>query len=213
MIISPGRGYVFVHIPKTGGTSLSLALEEHAQADDILIGGTPKARQRRARLEGLQVPGRLWKHSRLMDVAPLVPEHAFVLTLVRNPWDRLVSYYHWLQTQQFDHVAVRLAKTLTFGEFIASPVIQRSFQASPVSSYTTDAQGVDRCRLAARLEHLGEDLEPFWEHLGFRVRIPKVNASPRNKDWRGYYTDVEATLAGRLFAEDIARFSYRFDPD
>jgi hypothetical protein len=38
MIISPGRGYVFVHIPKTGGTSLALALEARAMKDDILIG-------------------------------------------------------------------------------------------------------------------------------------------------------------------------------
>ena len=30
MIISRGRGYVFVHIPKTGGTSLALALESRA---------------------------------------------------------------------------------------------------------------------------------------------------------------------------------------
>ena len=43
MIISPGRGYVFVHAPKTGGTAMALALEARAMADDILIGDTPKA--------------------------------------------------------------------------------------------------------------------------------------------------------------------------
>jgi len=30
MIISPGRRFVFVHIPKTGGTALTLALEGRA---------------------------------------------------------------------------------------------------------------------------------------------------------------------------------------
>ena len=54
MIISRGRRYVFVHIPKTGGTALSLALEARAMKDDILIGDTPKARTRRARLKALK---------------------------------------------------------------------------------------------------------------------------------------------------------------
>lgn len=31
MIISRGRGYIFVHIPKTGGTAMALALEDRAK--------------------------------------------------------------------------------------------------------------------------------------------------------------------------------------
>ena len=46
MIISPGRRYIFVHIPKTGGTSMAAALEARVHRDDILIGDTPKARLR-----------------------------------------------------------------------------------------------------------------------------------------------------------------------
>ena len=56
MIVSRGRGYVFVHVPKTGGTALALALEARALKDDILIGDTPKAVRRRPRLKGL-TPG------------------------------------------------------------------------------------------------------------------------------------------------------------
>ena len=36
MIISHGRRYIFVHAPKTGGTSMKLALEARARADDII---------------------------------------------------------------------------------------------------------------------------------------------------------------------------------
>jgi hypothetical protein len=51
MILSRGRRFIFVHIPKTGGTALSLALEDRAKKDDILISDTPKARARRKRLQ------------------------------------------------------------------------------------------------------------------------------------------------------------------
>jgi hypothetical protein len=57
MIISPKRRFAFVHIPKTGGTSVALALEDRAAADDILIGDTPKAQRRKNRLVGLDAPG------------------------------------------------------------------------------------------------------------------------------------------------------------
>jgi len=110
MIISRGRNYIFVHAPKTGGTSLALALEDRAMKDDILIGDTPKAVQRRKRLAALTPAGRLWKHSTLADIDGIVSGEEmgrmFIFTLVRNPWDRMLSYYTWLRAQQFDRRAV-----------------------------------------------------------------------------------------------------------
>ena len=105
-----------MHILKTGGTSLALALEGKAKKDDVLVGDTPKAKNRRKRLKDVQTLGRLWKHSKLADVYGLVDqaqmEEYFVFTLVRNPWDRMVSYYHWLKYQRFDHPHVTLAKSV-----------------------------------------------------------------------------------------------------
>lgn len=57
MIISHGRKYIFVHIPKTGGTLLALALEGKAMKDEVLIGDTPKAKKRRKRVKDLQTTG------------------------------------------------------------------------------------------------------------------------------------------------------------
>ncbi len=208
MIISPKRRYIFVHIPKTGGTSMAFALEDCAAADDILIGDTPKAKRRRGRLAGIEAPGRLWKHSTLRDITGVVdPAAFFVFTLVRNPWDRIVSYYHWLRVQKFDHPVVAVAQSLDFTDFLRVPQVQVSLRNGSYSSYVTDAAGAEHCQLFARLE-VPEDLALLWEHLGFKLIIPRLNASERALDWRAYYDAETFDIVSEITAEDIARFGY-----
>ncbi len=216
MIISRGRQYIFVHIPKTGGTALTLALEARAKADDLIIGDTPKARKRRHRLDGLQSSGRLWKHARLSDidgvVTPAEIEQFFIFTFVRNPWDRVVSYYHWLRDQGFDHPAVQIAKVHDFSGFLNHPHTQSSLQAAPYGSYVTDLRGTERCNAFVRLERLQDDLAPVEAHLGFGLYpLARANPSDRDADYRGYYSDADADLVSRICAVDIARFGYAFD--
>lgn len=217
MILSRGRRFIFIHIPKTGGTALALALEDRAMKDDILIGDTPKARARRGRIQGVKAHGRLWKHSTLSDIAGLATDDEiaafFTLTLVRNPWDRVVSYYHWLRCQSFAHPAVGLAKSHDFSGFLNHPQIQTALTLWPATAYLRDRFGQERASLFARLEHLDQDLAPFEAHLGFRLTpLPRANESQRASDWRPYYSDADAALLARIASEDIARFGYRFDP-
>ncbi len=216
MILSRGRGYVFVHIPKTGGTALALALEGRAMKDDILLGDTPKALKRRHRVRGVQSRGRLWKHSTLADIDGLVSgedlEGLFAFTLVRNPWDRMVSYYHWLRVQQFPHIAVAKAKRMSFQDFATDRGILASMRAAPASHYMTRADGVEHCAAYIRLEHLAQDAAPLWDHLGFRLDLGVENASDRTRDYRGYYSESSAAAVGAAMAADVARFSYGFDP-
>lgn len=216
MIISPGRKYIFVHIPKTGGTALTQALEARAMKDDILIGDTPKARARKARLRGAASQGRLWKHSTLTDIAGLVTDDDiatfFTVTLVRNPWDRVVSYFHWLRDQNFAHPAVGLAKTHDFSGFLNHPHTVTSLRLWPYTAYMRDRFGHNRASLYARLEHLDADLAPFEAHLGFRITpLAHANASDRARDWRGFYSDADARLVADICDGDIARFGYRFE--
>lgn len=209
MIISPGRGYIFVHIPKTGGTSMALALEARAMKDDILIGDTPKALRRRKRLQALDAPGRLWKHAGLKDIDGMtgLPDPAFVFTLVRNPWDRIVSLYHWARVQRFDHPMIGAAKTHRFSDFLALPDMQSALRNDNAEAYVTDKRGQVRCDAFIRLEHLDTDLAPVETHLGFRIEMPHANASVHPPAADLYDNDTAALIAD-IFARDIARFGY-----
>lgn len=215
MIISLGRNYIFVHIPKTGGTALTLALENRAKADDILIGDTPKAQRRKHRLEELRPAGRLWKHSTLADIDGVVSPDAMaamqVFTLVRNPWDRVVSYYHWLRGQSFSHEAVALAKALGFSEFLNHPHTVRTLSRDQYARYVTDATGRERCDHWVRIEAFERDIAPVEAHLGFALApLASVNESDRPKGYRALYSDADAALVGRIWAGDISRFGYTF---
>ncbi|WP_299614729.1 sulfotransferase family 2 domain-containing protein [uncultured Tateyamaria sp.] len=213
MILSTGRAYIFIHAPKTGGTAMALALEDRAMKDDIMLGDTPKALKRRRRLQDVKTRGRLWKHSTMADIDGLVPrlDGLFAFTLVRNPWDRLVSYYHWLRDQDFDHPAVALAGQMEFADFACAAQTRSSLKASPARHYMTDAEGHERCDLYIRLEQYDTDAAPLWDHLGFHLTLPRANASDRGADYRVYYTDEARSAVADACSEDIQRFGYRFD--
>ena len=193
---------------------MALALEARAMKDDILIGDTPKARRRKGRLKTVQTAGRLWKHATLSDVDGLItPEQArdyFVFTLVRNPWDRMVSYYHWLRDQRFAHPAVTLAQSQTFDEFVLHKQTRQALRAQPYASYLRRADGLDCADAYVRLEHLDADLAAVEQHLGFALQVPRANASARPKHSRQAYSDAAAQAVAHDCAVDIARFGYSF---
>ena len=213
MILSPGRGYAFVHAPKTGGTSMALALEARAMADDILIGDTPKAIRRRGRLKGARSAGRLWKHSTLADTRGLLPDAVIdalrPVMLVRNPWARMVSYYHWLRGQTFDHPAVRVAKRSDFAGFVADAEVGESFRRAPYASYVAGGA----MPIFIRLEHLATDLVPFERLLKFRLVLPHANRSNRPAEWRAAYDAATRARVAEICAADIQRFGYRFETE
>lgn len=209
MIISSGRQYIFIHAPKTGGTALSLALEGRAMKDDILVGDTPKAQARRKRQKDQYPNVRLNKHSKLPQAQRLVEDISgyYCFMLVRNPWDRLVSYYYWLQAQRFAHPAVKLSQTRNFSEFIREKVIVTSLRMNGYATYLNGAQDPH----FLRLESLDQDLSNLWEHLGFTLSpIAHMNSSEREKDYRSYYSDEDAAHAGHVFAADVEQFQYKF---
>lgn len=98
MIICHSRRYLFVHLHKTGGTSVEAALAPTLAWNDLLLGSTPFGEQcnqhYRARFG-------LTKHSNISEILALCCNgadlHRYrVVTVVREPLERAVSLFNFV---------------------------------------------------------------------------------------------------------------------
>lgn len=94
MIISENKKFIFIHIPKTGGTSVTRSLEECLKYNDIVLGGTQygeKLQKIYKKQFGVS------KHSLGIEIQDLVGqekwEDFFRFSVVRNPYHRIFSNY------------------------------------------------------------------------------------------------------------------------
>jgi hypothetical protein len=130
-------------------------------------------------------------------VGPEIWESYYKFCFERNPWDKVVSWYYWVN---------RSEPRPPLSEFLRSD-LPRDF-----GLYSIDGEvAVDR---VARFENLREELDSIAEHIGLPERpvLPQAKGAFR-KDKRRYQeilspADREA-IAG-IFAEEIARFGYEF---
>ncbi len=203
--------FLFIHIDKAAGTSIQRALKSHA---------FPRADSRlRRRLTWLGKLNRLGLH-RVMEF----PEHVtadvvqdclppeiygglFKFAFVRNPWDRLVSRYHFLlrSTDRSDHARIKAMKN--FDEYLRWEIARDKFYQH---TYVCGADGKLIVDFVGYYERLEEDFAKVCARLGVKESLPKANTS-KHDDYRNYYTpDLRELVAGH-YRRDIELFQYEFD--
>jgi hypothetical protein len=220
MLISRSRRVLFVHVQKTGGSSIAR----------VLADALPDLEQFKAKHAFISAG-----YAELPE-----PERWFKFAFVRNPWDRLVSWYsmieqarhiHWLETlfdrrkrkhyrQARDNPLWRQVydDSTDFPSFVrnctapvqVAPGTTYSFAYNQVD-YLGDGSGRLLVDFVGRFENWTVDTAAVCERIGIRVdKWPRQNPS-RHRHYSSYYDAETAAIVAGRFARDIAAFGYRMD--
>jgi hypothetical protein len=212
MIVSFSKSFLFVHVPKTAGTSMRAVLSKYQHANDHfwsnrLLGamGIPINY-----CLGNYLHYRFRTHEPILRAVQVYPpnvlEGLFKFALVRNPWDLLVSYRNFLCASP-GHKRHRRVARMGFDEFLRF-AIQRRIGCQ--KSLLSDQHGRIIVDFVGRFENLAHDYLLIAQRLWISERLPHVNRGPR-RDYREAYTWRTRQLVQDAYAEDIDEFGYEFD--
>lgn len=219
MLLSPKHQFLFIHIAKTGGTSVRAALARRRWADPwywpIFLCS------RFSHLSGHRIATKLPRHAKAIAAKELLP-HAvytalFKFAFVRNPWDLQVSSYHHIRRERPQH----LGGHQDFESFLRwkldpqrPPQYHLDTSIELQTDYLIDLRGQLIVDYIGRYERLEADFAEVCARIGISTpQLPhRRQANDRGFDYRRYYTAETAELISRRFAADIQRLGYRFDP-
>jgi hypothetical protein len=147
-------------------------------------------------------------------------ESYFKFAFVRNPWDRLLSAYTFLQAGGF-HAGDRrwarqeLGRFADFDSFVThwlDPDSARSWiHFRPQYEFICDADGRPGLDFIGRYERLAEDFSLICARLGIEAELQRLNIATSRGDYRTAYSDTTRRIVAEVYSEDVAFFGYDFD--
>lgn len=213
MIISHSKKFIFIHIQKNAGTSITRYLDKHLTYRDIVVGGTEFG-------ENIQPFFRkkyhINKHSYSKKIKALTGDEVwndyFSFSFVRNPWSRMVSLYTWCRKKKHKYdICQEAINSGSFSEFIRGECFSKLPQQL---DYFTDYNGEMIVNFVGKQESIQDD----FEYICNKISVPspdmlknKWNQSNPEQDYRKYYTsDQDIEIVAKKFALDIDTFDYQF---
>jgi hypothetical protein len=220
MLLSLRYRFLFVHIAKTGGTSVRAALQGLRWRDPWYY--PVFLCSRLSRLSGNRIATKLPRHAKVVAAKEMLPRETFAelfkFAFVRNPWDLQVSSFHHIRRERPQY----LGGHEDFEGFLRWKLDpERPYQyhidtsIELQSDYLVDLHGSVVVDFIGRYERLHDDFDEACRRIGIPTApLPHARrATDRSRDYRGYYTDATAELVARHFRRDIELLGYRFDPD
>lgn len=199
-MISNKHKFIFVHIPKTGGTSIMNSLGEY----------------------GLKQYGhtRLSKIYLRENISEDKYKEYFKFATVRNPWDWVISHFSYIKmkksywhsddnsTKYGKHPDYDFVKNLNFKQFLKALQDKKikSFYVNTPQSYWLD-KDID---YIIRFENLQKDFSNVCKNIGIpNIVLPHENKSSR-REYADYYDDEAIEIIKKIYWKDIERFNYEF---
>ncbi len=201
MPVYPNLRTVFVHIPKTGGSTVTTLLKR-----DHLLSRRVNERhpqdEERATISGL---------------LKLVGDEAddyYKFAFVRNPWDRFVSAYHYVCQRRPDLTEV--SDCGSFDEFMATFArdpdrFLKIRYFIPQSYFLTARSGEMPIDFIGRFERFDDDLKVVMKQLGLRRSTVRHRKKTARSDYRDYFDDDSRDVVAQAYARDIELFGYSFE--
>lgn len=184
--MTPTKDFLFVHIPRTGGSAVTRALRPYSVpfsfSNHSFAAKTKK-----------QLGDRVWKR-------------LFTFGTVRNPWDRQVSLYTYIQRDPSHHLHETI-KDKTFKEYVQWVYDNGSCAADLQKDFLYDGEE-QLVTYVMRYEHLIFDFKQVCGILGVEAVLEK---RPRPVvDYRKLYDEESRSIVQAMFDVDCRTFGYSF---
>ncbi len=209
MLLSESKRFLFVHVQKTAGTSITELLAPYALAP-------PASRWNKIASDlGLRRDWRRYyfrRHAPLARAERVLPPELFhslfKFAFVRNPWDRLVSWYAYILEDQEHHRHHRVRRLPDFAAYLRIEAGKRRRSQWWMLKNSAGRLGVD---FVGRFENLERDIAELCSRLGIEYRpLPRAKSS-RHAPYQTFYTPELAAFVAKHWAAEIEAFDYRFD--
>ncbi|MEZ4485270.1 MAG: sulfotransferase family 2 domain-containing protein [Syntrophotaleaceae bacterium] len=132
----------------------------------------------------------------------------FTFTIVRNPYDRAVSAFAYLQKTG------KIDKRYTFKDFCAEVLSEKGIAFDPHFDPQSDGLFCDGKlipQFLARFESIQEDWSTIAAAIDGPLSLPHINKSKRRKTYSDYYDHAARELITDLYRDDLANFDYQFE--
>jgi chondroitin 4-sulfotransferase 11 len=186
---------VFFHIPKTAGTSMRWTLD---------FNRVSKERAVRKHNDAHKIIGLLGKEKW---------KAVFKFTFVRNPWDRLLSFYHFRFRNDLikDEALKKSFKKWATHKMTTKDLTSETlFNLQPQTHWLKDKNGKIDLDFIGRFEYLERDFNQLTSMLSLSPGLLQLNVNPLSLDYQNHYDERLKRLVAEFYKEDIDYFKYTF---
>ena len=211
VVISHDKKCIFIHIPKCGGTSVEDVIwpKGKGRTEEDLWMGFVNRFENKYQTGGLQ---HLLAWQVREEVGPDIFSDYYKFAFVRNPWDRSISQFAYMQQRPDLMDYLGMTPETEFKSYLELIRSKEHVQWMPQVRFLRDHDGSVLVDRIGRLEAFNEDCAQIFAALGLTLdQLPgHVNRSKRQA-FQEYYSDNEAIEAvADIFSEDICFLGYKF---